>query len=441
MRVLVLATTTGYQTRAFGDAAEQLGVELVFATDRCHLIEDPWQDGAIAIRFYDEEASVSAIVAAAAARSIDGIVVVGDRPAVIAARVAQALGIPWHPPAAAAIATNKLRTRECLRAAGLPVPFFLPTSLSSQPSAMSNGFPCVVKPVALSGSRGVMRANDERELSAAIERLRTLMQSPEVRAERNEAHDTALVEGFIPGREYAVEALMREGTLQVLAIFDKPDPLDGPFFEETIYVTPSSASDGEQSAIQEAIAGAAAAIGLRHGPIHAECRVNADGVFVLEVAPRPIGGLCARALRFASAAGLKPQSSSLEPRASAIPFEQLLLRHALGEDVRQWRRESAASGVMMIPIARRGIYRRVEGVDAARAVPSVDDVRITAKADQLLIPLPEGASYLGFIFARAGNAADVERALRTAHARLQFTIAPEFPVLSGASINYNQPHG
>jgi predicted ATP-grasp superfamily ATP-dependent carboligase len=440
-RVLVLATTTGYQTRAFGDAAEQLGVELVFATDRCHLIEDPWQDGAIAIRFYDEEASVSAIMAAAAARSIDGIVVVGDRPAVIAARAAQALGIPWHPPEAAAIATNKLRTRECLRAARLPVPFFLPTSLSHQPSAMSNGFPCVVKPVALSGSRGVMRANDERELSAAIERLRTLMQSPDVRAERNEAHDTALIEGFIPGREYAVEALMHEGTLHVLAIFDKPDPLDGPFFEETIYVTPSSASDGEQSAIEEAIAAAAAAIGLRHGPIHAECRVNADGVFVLEVAPRPIGGLCARALRFASASSLEPQASSLEPQASAIPFEQLLLRHALGEDVRQWRRESAASGVMMIPIARRGIYRRVEGVDAARAVPAVDDVRITAKADQLLVPLPEGASYLGFIFARAGNAGDVNRALRAAHARLQFTIAPEFPVLSGASINYNQPHG
>src|SRR4051794_30163369 len=304
VRVLVLATTTGYQTRAFGDAAEQLGVELVFATDRCHLIEDPWQDGAIAIRFYDEEASVSAIVAASAARSIDGIVVVGDRPAVIAARVAQALGIAWHPPEAAAIATNKLRTRERLRAAGLPVPFFLPISLSNHQPAFSNAFPCVLKPVALSGSRGVMRVDDERELAAAVGRLRALMQSPDVRAERNEAHDTALIEGFIPGREYAVDALMHDGDLQVLAIFDKPDPLDGPFFEETIYVTPSSAPEPEQRAIEQAIARAAAAIGLRHGAIHAECRVNPDGVFVLEVAPRPIGGLCARALRFAAASSL-----------------------------------------------------------------------------------------------------------------------------------------
>jgi biotin carboxylase len=327
MRVLILATTTGYQTRAFGDAAEQLGVELVFATDRCHLIDDPWQDGAVAIRFYDEDASVSAIVAAAAARPIDGLVVVGDRPTVIAARVAQALGLPWHPPEAAAIATNKLRTRERLRDAGLPVPFFLPTSLSNQQSAISHRFPCVVKPVALSGSRGVIRANDERELAAAFERLRALMQSPDVRAERNGAHDTALVEAFIPGREYAVEALMHEGTLRVLAIFDKPDPLDGPFFEETIYVTPSSAPGAEQRAIEEAIAHAAAAIGLRHGPIHAECRVNPDGVFVLEVAPRPIGGLCARALRFASASSLTPQAFSLTPQA----FNHTLVQSALDQ--------------------------------------------------------------------------------------------------------------
>jgi predicted ATP-grasp superfamily ATP-dependent carboligase len=435
-------------------------VDLVFATDRCHLIEDPWQDGAVAIRFYDEDASVSAIVAAAAARPIDGVVVVGDRPTVIAARVAQTLGLPWHPPEAAAIATNKLRTRERLRDADLPVPFFLPVTLSNQQLAISNRFPCVVKPVALSGSRGVMRANDERELAAAIERLRALMQSPDVRAERNDAHDTALIEAFIPGREYAVEALMHEGTLHVLAIFDKPDPLDGPFFEETIYVTPSSAPDAEQRAIEQTIARAAAAIGLRHGPIHAECRVNPDGVFVLEVAPRPIGGLCARALRFASAASLEPPASgtlqaanqaispltipnksALSTQQSAIAFEALLLRQALGEDVRGWRRESASSGVMMIPIARRGVYRGVDGVDAARAVPGVDDVRITAKADQLLIPLPEGASYLGFIFARGGSAGEVELALRAAHARLQFTIAPEFPVLSGASINYNHHHG
>ena len=167
-----------------------------------------------------------------------------------------------------------------------------------------------------------MRANDAREFAEAFDRLRTLMRSPEVRVERDEAHDTALVEGFIPGPEYAVEALMDRGQLHVLAIFDKPDPLDGPFFEETIYVTPSAAPEGEQRAIVDTITRAAHAIGLYHGPIHAECRVSADGVYVLEVAARPIGGLCARALSF---------ESSISDQQSAISLEELLLRHAAGE--------------------------------------------------------------------------------------------------------------
>jgi len=456
----VLATTTGYQTRAFGEAAAQLGVDLVFATDRCHLIEDPWQDGAVSIRFYDDEASAAAILASAAERPIDGIVVVGDRPTIIAARVAQGLGIPWHPPHAAAIATHKLRTRERLREAGCPVPPFAAFAINPGPSAIGDlpatvPFPLVVKPVALSGSRGVMRANDAGELASAIGRLRALLQTPDVRAERNEAHDTALVEGFIPGREYAIEALMHDGALHVLAIFDKPDPLDGPFFEETIYVTPSTAPEPEQRAIADTVARAAAAIGLHHGPVHAECRVNADGVFVLEVAPRPIGGLCARALAFeahpqsAITNGPIPnhpitnQSSIINHQSSisGMSFEELLLRHALGEDVRTWRRARDASGVMMIPIPRRGVYRGVDGVDAARRMPHVDDVRITAKVDQLLVPLPEGASYLGFIFARAAEPDAVVRALRAAHAQLAFHVAPEFPVLASASINYNHEHG
>jgi hypothetical protein len=278
-----------------------------------------------------------------------------------------------------------------------------------------------------------MRADDAVSFDAAVERLSALMRSPDVRAERNEAHETALVEGFIPGREYAVEGLMHHGALQVLAIFDKPDPLDGPFFEETIYITPSSAPADVQTRIVGAVSRAANALGLHHGPVHAECRVNKEGVFVLEVAARPIGGLCARALRFMSTAS--PQS----PVPS--PLEELLLRHALGEDPRAWSRESDASGVMMIPIPRGGIYRGVAGIEAARAVPGVDDVQITAKADQRLVPLPEGASYLGFIFARAPRGADVEHALRAAHAQLTFAIDAELPVLTSAQIHYNRGHG
>jgi len=454
--VLVLATTTGYQTRAFGDAAVRLGVDLVFATDRCHLIEDPWQDHAIPIRFYDEDASVAAIIESARQRPIDGVIAVGDRPTVIAARVAVALGLSFHSAGAAAIARDKCRTRECLREAGLPVPWFLPfdTRIASPergPAAADTrvptplAYPCVLKPVALSGSRGVMRVDDDRGLAAALERLRAIVESPDVRAERNDAHAFALLEGFIPGREYALEGLMHQGDLQVLAVFDKPDPLDGPFFEETVYVTPSAAPDGTRAAIVDAVTRAAAAIGLEHGPIHAECRVNAEGVFVLEVAARPIGGLCARALCFVSDSGLGMRDSGFESRlpnaGSRIPLEELLVRHALGENPARYRREDAASGVMMIPIPRRGLFRGVDGVEAARGVPHIADIQITAKPDQRLLPLPEGASYLGFIFARAGRAADVDAALRAAHARLRFTIDPEFRILDAAHMHYNLHHG
>jgi hypothetical protein len=421
-RVLLLATTTGYQTRAFGDAAAQLGVDLTFATDRCHMIDDPWRDQAIPIRFHDEEAAVEAILVSARQRRIDGVMVVGDRPTVIAARAAEALGLPGSSPRAAAIARNKQQTREHLRSAGLLTPWFIRTTKDADPRALASTlpYPVVVKPVALSGSRGVMRADEREAFMAAFARLRALLQAPDILAERSDAHEWVLIEGFIPGREYAVEGLLSHGTLQLLAIFDKPEPLDGPFFEETIYVTPSRAAADAQDAIVDAVRRAAAAIGLSHGPIHAECRVNDRGVFVLEVAARPIGGLCSRALRFH-----EPDSQRV------FSLEALLLLHALGETTARWRREPDASGVMMIPIPRRGVFRGARGLDAARAIAGVHDVRITAKPDQLLLPLPEGASYLGFIFAGGRSTADVERALRDAHGCLDFAIESEIPVVSG----------
>lgn len=424
-RLLLLATTTGYQTRAFADAAERLGVDLLYATDRCNVLEDPWRDSAIPIRFFDENGAIAAIAEQSLKTPIDGVLAVGDRPTVIASRVLEALGLPGHPPAAAAAARNKLTTRERLREAGLPAPTFLSASTGDDAHLLARSvtFPVVVKPLMLSGSRGVMRADDPAELVAAFYRLRALLQAPDIRAERSEADAQVLVEGFIEGHEFAIEGVLDHGTLQLLAIFDKPDPLNGPFFEETIYVTPSSVSPENQAAIAGNVARAAQALGLRHGPIHAECRVQScagnSRVFVLEVAARPIGGLCARALRF----------QSKEEPGPLISLEELLLRHALGESAGKWRREAAASGVMMIPIPRRGVLRRVAGIDGARQVRGVDDVRITAKSDQVLVPLPEGASYLGFIFAHAPEPAEVDRALRAAHRHLEFAIDPEVPVL------------
>jgi len=239
-----------------------------------------------------------------------------------------------------------------------------------------------------------------------------VLQSPDVRLEHDAAHEHALFESFVPGREFAVEGVLTRGVFTPFAIFDKPDPLDGPFFEETIYVTPSRAAAGVQQRIVEAIGRAADALGLWHGPVHAECRVNADGVYVLEVAARPIGGLCSKALRFVGGRSL----------------EDVLLGHAVGQDVTGVRRETMASAVMMVPIPRRGVFRRVDGVERAREVRGVEEVTITAKPDALLLPLPEARSYLGFIFARADTPDAAERALREAHARLDFTIDREIAV-------------
>jgi len=314
--------------------------------------------------------------------------------------------------------------RQRLAAAGLATPWFLdlPAGASVESILTRVRYPCVVKPLGLSGSRGVIRADDAGQLEEAVNRVRTLLSRPEIRAQRSGLDDQLLVEGFIDGEEYAVEAVITQGELRVLAIFDKPELLDGPFFEETIYVTPTEASGEVQRAIAAELHRGASALGLVHGPVHAECRVSRRGVVLLEIAARPIGGLCARVLRF-SAGG------------DTVSLEELLLRHSRGDDVRMYERDPYASGVMMIPIPKRGVLKNVRGQEEARAVAHVQDVRITAKPDQLLELLPEGDSYLGFIFARAQSTAEVMTALRDAHRKLNVEIDPEIRVIGAKPAN------
>ncbi len=416
-RVLLLAATTGYQTRAFGEAARALGVELVFGTDHCRGLDDPWGDRALAVRFRDDPRSLDAIARAHREAPLRGVLAVGDRPALLAALAARRLSLPFHPPEAAATSLNKRRTRDALRAAGLPVPHYEALEIDADVATLAARlrYPCVIKPLALSGSRGVMRVDRPDALRAAVERLRHILRAPDVVVQKDPAHRSWLAEEYIEGAEFAVEGLMTAGRFRVLAVFEKPDPLEGPFFEETIYVTPPRLPDAARAAIEAAVGLAAVALGLAHGPVHAECRVNGRGVFVLEAAARPIGGLCARALRFT--AGGAP-----------IPFEALLLRHALGEDTDRWVREARASGVMMIPIPHAGVYQGVAGVEQASARPHVEGVTVTAVANQPLVPLPEGASYLGFIFARADGPDEVVEALRRAHGDLRFQIGRELPL-------------
>lgn len=414
-RVLMLATTTGYQTRMFSEAATRLGVELLYATDRCDQLDDPWRDHAIPVRYHDGARSIDALLAALQNKPIDGVIALGDRPTVMAAHLARVLGLPGHPPEAAVAARDKRLTRDRFAAAGLPTPGYVTVPMSTDPRTLLDRItlPVVIKPTVLSASRGVIRADDPVAFVSAYERLRRLLLTPDVRELRDPEADVIQIEEYVPGVEFAVEAVMEHGRMRTLAIFDKPDPLVGPFFEETIYVAPSRASEQRQMAIEHAVADAAGALGLRHGPIHAECRVNDAGVFVLEVAARPIGGLCARTLQFEQ-----------EDRDERIGLEELLMRHALGESTQGWRREAAAAAVMMIPIPRSGVFRHASGVEAAVEVPGVESVEITAKPDQQLRALPEGASYLGFIFARTASPAEAEKAVRDAHARLRFTIDP-----------------
>lgn len=426
-RVLIFSHTTGYQLRAFNDAADALGIELVFATDRCHRLDDPWQDRAIPVRFYDAERSLDLIARRAEQFPIDGVIAVGDRPVSLAARAAAKLGISWHSIAGADASTDKRKSRRALAAANLPSPRFTVIDAGAATGAVASAmrdsgfeYPVVLKPVGLSGSRGVIRANDPPELEAAARRIAALLSRPQVRAARTGLEDEILIEEYIDGREYALEGVLADGALRVLALFDKPDPLEGPFFEETIYVTPSRAPAGTQARIESAVGDAARALGLTHGPIHAECRVTPAGeVYVLEVAARPIGGLCSRVLTFARAGS---------PEEGGAALETVLLEHAIGRPIDDYTREAAAAAVMMIPIPRRGVFKGVAGLDAARGIPGVTEIRITAKEGQLLEPLPEAGSYLGFIFARGAAADAAEGAVRRAHALLDFAIARELPV-------------
>jgi biotin carboxylase len=427
-RVLLLSHTTGYQLRAFNDAAEALGIELVFATDRCRTLDDPWQDRAIPVRFHEPAASVAAIVERAREHPVDGVIAVGDRPVVLAARAAAALKLRWHSVDGAEASIDKRRARVALAAAGLPSPRFRIHDAGSRIEDPGSGtsddrFPCVLKPLGLSGSRGVIRANDREELVAAFDRIRALLARPQVRTARSGLDDQILVEDYIDGREFAVEGVLTHGALQVFAIFDKPDPLEGPFFEETIYVTPSRLPAGAQDRIIDHVQRASRALGLSHGPIHAECRLTREGVvYVLEVAARPIGGLCSRVLSFRGAGG-----GGLR-QGAGVSLEAVLLLHGVGTSIADVTREAQAAAVMMIPIPRRGMYKGVEGESVARAVDGVTDIRITAKAGQLLETLPEAGSYLGFIFARGTTPEAADASVRAAHAALTFDVAREVTV-------------
>ncbi|MEE9153103.1 MAG: ATP-grasp domain-containing protein [candidate division NC10 bacterium] len=409
-RLLLLMTTNTYRASAFIEAAQRLGVPVVVGSDREQILSAANPGGHLTLNFLAPEQASGAIVAFAKQYPIQAVVSADDDGAILAAMAAAALGLRHNPVNAVTAARDKHRMRAVLAAAGLPSPHSTLVSIDEDPeeAARRVSFPCVVKPLFLSASRGVIRADDPAQFVAAFQRVVAILRRPEVAVQGGALAQQILVETFIPGIEVAVEGLLSEGKLKVLALFDKPDPLEGPFFEETIYVTPSRHPAPVQQSVVACTAEAVNALGLRHGPVHAELRVNDQGPWILEMAPRSIGGLCSRTLRF----------------GAGISLEEMILRDAMGLEVASLEREGRAAGVMMIPIPQAGTLREVRGQDEARRVPGIEEIRITIPVGHEVVPLPEGTRYLGFIFARDDTPDRVEAALREAHRRLTFIISP-----------------
>ncbi len=406
-RLLLLLPTTTYRTQDFVDAATTLGVDLVCASEKPSTFESTVPDHLLTVDFADPAAAADTVARFAERRPLDAVVGVDDLTAIAAAAIAERLGLRTNVRAAVSAARDKFQMRQCLAAAGVRVPRFRRIALKDDLflAARGVGFPCVVKPLALAASRGVIRADNIDQFMAAVRRIAALLAREDVDV-TGDAAQFALAEQYIPGLEVALEGLLVDGELRTLALFDKPDPLEGPFFEETIYVTPSRLPADIQAAIEREAAQACTALGLREGPIHAELRVNEGGTWIIEVAARSIGGLCSRTLRF----------------GTGMSLEELILRQALDLPIGSLEREHRAAGVMMLPIPRAGTLRAVQGVDDAARVALIEDVAITVHIGQALEPLPEGWQYLGFVFARGERPDEVEQALRDATARLTFSI-------------------
>ncbi|MCH7588087.1 MAG: ATP-grasp domain-containing protein [Chloroflexi bacterium] len=408
-RVLLLMPTQTYRASAFLKAATSLGLEVVVGTEQEQVLAHLNPAGFLAVDFHDLEGATDKIVEYAQDNSLQAIIAAEDDGVLLAAMASDALALQHNTLLAVRSARNKYQTRKALAAAGMRTPEFQRFSITDDPGQIADkvSYPSVVKPLALSASRGVMRVNNVDEFVVAFRRLVDILDSINSYAADHDLQQI-LVESYLPGVEVALEGIIQEGELSVLAIFDKPDELEGPFFEETIYVTPSRLPKEMQTEITATTQEAIRALGLTTGPVHVEMRINEEGVWILEVAPRSIGGYCSIALRF----GL------------GTTLEELILQQALGISLTSTLPATPASGVMMIPIPKAGVLCEINGVEQAKKVPGIDEIRMTIPVGQEVVTLPEGSQYLGFIYARDEAPEKVEAALRQAHKQLNFVIMP-----------------
>lgn len=407
-RVLVIMKSESYKAEDFIAAARRLGIELIVGSDHADVLAGFRGNHTLQLDFNALEGSVREIAAFHLERPLEAVVAVEDEGAVLAARAARMLGFAANPEESVVAARNKAMMREVLAAGGMESPWFRRYPLKSDPAAAAREapYPCVLKPLFLAASRGVIRADNEEEFVAAFHRIAAILDDAQLQALGGEDAGALLVEAFIPGAEVALEGMLKDGALQLLALFDKPDPLDGPHFEETIYVTPSRLPREIQTRALALATEGVRCLGLRNGPVHVEMRVHGGAVRLLEVAPRSIGGHCSRVLNF----------------GAGMSLEELILRQALGMAPDAAERERNAAGVMMIPIPNGGRLQAVAGLEQAKGVDGIVGVEITIPISQQVVPLPEGNRYLGFIFAKGEAPETVEDALRRAHRELKFTI-------------------
>ncbi len=410
-RVLLLLPTRTYRATDFLDAALNLDVEVVVASEEPATTKDLSPRDTLVLNFRDPTIGTQSIKEYAETRPIAAIVGVDDDTTMLATTASAALGLPHNPISSALATRNKLLLRQTLEDKGVSVPNYRRLSVDDDAEKNSRqiDYPCILKPLSLSASRGVIRADNPTEFITAFQRITSLLNKVKESRGTDAADDPyqyILVEDYISGIEIALEGILISGELKTLALFDKPDPLEGPFFEETLYITPSRLPDNVLEEIHKTTEEAATALGLQHGPIHAELRYNEKGAHLIELAARTIGGLCSRTLKF----------------GTGISLEELVIRHAIGDSVDPFSRENQAAGVMMIPVPKAGILGEVREKKEAQNVENIEEVNITISVGAEVVPLPEGDKYLGFIFARGETPEVVEASLREAHQHLQFVI-------------------
>ncbi len=407
-RILLLISRSSYRAEAFISAARRLDVDVTVGSNHAATLAALAPGATLTLGAADVNRSVATIGRFADDYPLAAVVTAEDDFAPVAAEASEALGLRYHPPEAVRSARNKAVTRRRLSEGGVPSPWFRVASVEDDPAAEAAEarYPCVVKPLALSASRGVIRADTPEEFVGAWARILQILKREDASRRSGWARAEILIEEYLPGREVAVEGIVVEGELWTLAILDKPEAMEGPFFEETMLVTPSRLPEETRAEIVASVQRAVTLVGLDDGPIHAELRVDGGRATLLEIAPRSIGGRCSTILRF-------------EPEAT---LEELILRHALRMPIDGYVRASGAAGVMMLPIPRAGVLREVGGSEAALQVPGVEGLEITIPVGQTVVPLPEGNRYLGFLFAGGETPELVEASLRDAHAKLEVTI-------------------